>query len=212
MRQSELIFTGFVKSEAQAPAPFCSACKPSGCRQPSQNSSFFFLVGRLSKLDWGSLLMSRFKYKLARVGKLLVSSQSGSVQPLENSGRCARGFEGQSTESGQMPRRCVCHQNPLCFDPRPLLSHPRHAASASPFDSELQTQTTIRSSMSPGVMSGMNGRMVKGQLLPMNRGSRTQRLNLLLGGLSFEWTSAQHDGNVSQKSTITYFLFPACEV
>ena len=66
--------------------------------------------------------MSRFKYKLARVGKLLVSSQSGSVQPLENSGRCARGFEGQSTESGQMPRRCVCHQNPLCFDPRSLES------------------------------------------------------------------------------------------
>ena len=122
MRQSELIFTGFVKSEAQALAPFCSACKPSGCRQPSQNSSFFFLVGRSSKLDWGSLLMSRFKYKLARVGKLLVSSQSGSVQPLENSGRCARGFEGQSTESGQMPRRCVCHQNPLCFDPPSLES------------------------------------------------------------------------------------------
>ena len=152
--------------------------------------------------------MSRFKYKLARVGKLLVSSQSGSVQPLENSGRCARGFEGQSTESGQMPRRCVCHQNPLCFDPRPLLSHPRHAASASPFDSELQTQTMIRTSVSPGVMSGMSGRMVKGQLLPMNRGSRTQRLNLLLGASALNGPLPSMMEMFDKKPQSCTFYFP----
>ena len=44
-----------------------------------------------------------------RIGKLLVWSRSVSVQPLENSGRCARGFEGWSMKTGQARGRCVGH-------------------------------------------------------------------------------------------------------
>ena len=141
--------------------------------------------------------MSRVNLEVYNPWKILAAVRVGSKVRVRNRGKCQEDASVTKTH---------------CALTLALLSHPRHAASASPFDSELQTQTTIRSSRSPGVMSGMNGRMVKGQLLPMNRGSRTQRLNLLLGGLSFERTSAQHDGNVSQKPTIMYFLFPACEV